>query len=68
MVQLGMVPATPMGMSFVLLAHVFSLLLDRIWLRRRTNQDHDKDVDILLLHQQLRILHRKQPLPPRIAR
>ena len=52
-------------MIFYLLAHAFSLLLDLIWLRRRA--DHDKDIEILLLRQQLRILQRKQPHPPRIS-
>ena len=61
-----MVPATPVGMMFFLLAHAFSLLRDLIWLRHRT--DHDKDVEILLLRQQLRILQRKQPHAPRISR
>ena len=61
-----MIPATPTGMLFFLLAQAFSLLLDLIWLGRRA--DHDKDVEILLLRQQLRILQRKQPRPPRISR
>ncbi len=30
--------------------------------------DHEKDVEILLLRQQLRILQRKQPHPPRLSR
>ena len=50
------------AMIFFLLAHTLSLLLDLIWLRCRA--DHDKDVEILLLRQQLRILQRKQPGPP----
>ncbi len=53
-------------MIFILLAYVFSLLLDLIWLGRQT--DHGKDIEILLLRQQLRILQRKQPHPPRISR
>ena len=53
-------------MFFFVLAQVFSLLLDLISLRCRS--DHDKDVEILLLRQQLRILQRKQPRAPRIAR
>ncbi|HSH79765.1 MAG TPA: hypothetical protein VLA19_14670 [Herpetosiphonaceae bacterium] len=53
-------------MLYFLLAQAFSLLLDLIWLGRRT--DIDKDAEILLLRQQLRILQRKWPHPPRIAR
>lgn len=53
-------------MIFLLLAQVWSVLLDLIWLTRRT--ERDKDVEILLLRQQLRILQRKQPHPPRISR
>ncbi len=53
-------------MFFFLLAQAFSLLLDLIWLRCRT--DHDKEVEILLLRQQLRILQRRQPHSPRISR
>ena len=52
-------------MLFFLLAQVFSLLLDLIWVARRGDQD--KDVEIVLLRQQLRILQRKQPRPPRIS-
>ncbi len=61
-----MIRATLSGMLFFLLAQVFSLLLDLIGLSRQT--DHDKDLEILLLRQQLRILQRKQPQPPRISR
>jgi putative transposase len=61
----GMIPAPPAGMLFFLLAQAFSLL-DLLWLRRRA--DHDKDVEILLLRQQLRMLQRKQPRTPRISR
>ncbi len=53
-------------MLFLLLAQAFSLLLDLIWLGRRAEQD--KDLEILLLRQQLRILQRKQPCAPRISR
>ncbi len=53
-------------MLFFLLAHTFSLLLDLLWLRRRP--DHDKDLEILLLRQQLRTLQRKHPHAPRISR
>ncbi len=61
-----MIPATPAGMLSFLLAHAFSLLLDLIWLGRRA--EHDKDVEILLLRQQLRVLQRKQPRLSRISR
>ncbi len=53
-------------MLFFLLAQAFSLLLDLIWLGRRTTID--KDAEIVLLRQQLRILQRKQPYAPRISR
>ncbi len=53
-------------MMFLLLAHAFSLLLDLMLLARQT--DHDKDVEILLLRQQLRLLQRKQSHPPRLSR
>ena len=52
-------------MLFFLLAQAFSLLLDLLWLRCRADQD--KDVEILLLRQQLRILQRKQPRPPPLS-
>jgi hypothetical protein len=61
-----MVRATPVSMIFFLLAHTCSLLLDLIWVARRT--EIDKDVEILLLRQQLRILQRKYPRSPRISR
>jgi putative transposase len=65
MSPLGMSPATAIRMILFLVAHVCSILLDLVALGRHT--DHDKDVEILLLRQQLRILQRKQPQPPRIA-
>ncbi len=55
-------------MIFFLLTHVWSALLDLIWLARRTEQDKDVEIEILLLRQQLRMLQRKQPHPPRISR
>ena len=66
MSPLGMIPATPTRMIFFLVAHVFSILVDLIGLSRQT--DRDKDVEILLLRQQLRILQRKQAHAPRISR
>ncbi len=53
-------------MFFFLFARGFSLLLDLIWLAQRG--DRDKELEILLLRQQLRILQRKQPRAPRISR
>ena len=53
-------------MVFFLLAQAFSLFLDLIGLRHQA--DHDKDLEILLLRQQLRILQRKQSHAPRITR
>src|SRR3990170_1820860 len=61
-----MMRATSTDMMFFLVAHVFSMLLDLIGLGRRT--DHSKDLEILLLRQQLQILRRKQPHAPRISR
>jgi putative transposase len=53
-------------MIFLFLQHLVSFLLDLITVARRS--DRDKDMEILLLRQQLRILQRKQPRPPRISR
>src|SRR4028118_1127411 len=61
-----MMRATSIGMMFFLAAHVFSMLLDLIGLGRQT--DRTKDLEILLLRQQLQILQRKQPHVPRISR
>src|SRR4028118_675657 len=61
-----MMRATSIGMMFFLAAHVFSMLLDLIGLGRQT--DRAKDLEILLLRQQLQILHRKHPQAPRISR
>lgn len=52
-------------MLYFLLAQAFSLLLDLIWVGHRATQV--KDVEILLLRQQLRILQRKQPRVRRIS-
>jgi len=59
-------PCNPDRMLCFLLAHAFSLLLDLIWLGRRS--ERNTDVEIVLLRQQLRILQRKQPHPPRLSR
>ncbi len=53
-------------MLFLLLRQAFSLLFDYIWVSRR--DDRDKDLEILLLRQQLRMLQRMQPQAPRISR
>ena len=53
-------------MLFFLLAQAFSLLLDLIWVHRRAEQD--KDIELLLMRQQLRILQRKHPHAPRLSR
>ncbi len=56
-----MIPAPSAPMLVFLLAHAFSLLVDLFWLAHRA--EHDKDIEILLLRQQLRMLQRKQPHP-----
>ena len=53
-------------MRLFLLAQAFSLLLDLIWLGHRAK--HNRDVEILLLRQQLRMLQLKQRHPPRCSR
>ena len=53
-------------MIFFVLGRIFSLVLGLITLARRS--EDEKDVEILLLRQQLRILQRKHPHPPRISR
>ncbi len=53
-------------MIFFFVAHTLSILLDLVWLAGRT--DIDKDIEILLLRQQLRILQRTQSRSPRISR
>ncbi len=53
-------------MVYVLLAYLFSFLLDLIFMARRSEQQ--KDLEILLLRQQLRILQRKHPSAPRASR
>lgn len=63
---LGTFPARSAVMFFFVLAHVWSALLDLIWCGRHA--ERDKDIEILLLRQQLRILQRKQLRPPRISR
>ena len=53
-------------MSYFALGRIFSLLLDLIAIVWRS--EHEKDLEILLLRQQLRILQRKHPHPPRLSR
>ncbi|HSH77975.1 MAG TPA: integrase core domain-containing protein [Herpetosiphonaceae bacterium] len=53
-------------MIYFILARIFSCLLDLFAIMWRS--DHEKDLEILLLRQQLRILQRKRPCPPRISR
>jgi hypothetical protein len=52
-------------MIFLILGRVFSLLLDLISIARR--MEHEKDLELLLLRQQLRILQRRYPHPPRLS-
>ncbi len=53
-------------MIYFLLARTFAFLLDLVAIMWRS--DHEKDLEILLLRQQLRILQRKHPRPPRLSR
>ncbi|HSH77553.1 MAG TPA: integrase core domain-containing protein [Herpetosiphonaceae bacterium] len=53
-------------MLYFLLAHTCTFLLDVVATVRRS--DREKDPEILLLRQQLRILQRKHPHPPRLSR
>ncbi len=53
-------------MIFFVLQHFLSFLLDLSTVARRS--DRDKDIEILLLRQQLRILQRKQSHSPHISR
>lgn len=52
-------------MTFMLFAHFFSTLLDFLHLFGRT--DREKDLEILLLRQQVRILQRNRARPPRLS-
>ena len=52
-------------MFFRIFAHLFSTLLDLLGLF--TQLGHEKDLEILLLRQQLRLLQRTQPRPPRLS-
>jgi transposase InsO family protein len=52
-------------MTFTVVAHLFSALLDLLSLFARS--EREKDLEILLLRQQLRILQRTRPRPPRLS-
>lgn len=52
-------------MMFFVLGRIVSILLDLIAVVGRS--EHQKELEILLLRQQLRILQRKHPHPPRLA-
>ncbi|HEY7418226.1 MAG TPA: integrase core domain-containing protein [Ktedonobacteraceae bacterium] len=52
-------------MTFAVLANLFSVLLD--FLRLFGRSDQEKDLEILLLRQQVRILQRNRSRPPRLA-
>ena len=53
-------------MIFLVLQHILSFLLDLLTMA--SGAERDKDLEILLLRQQLRILQRKQSHAPRISR
>lgn len=53
-------------MLWFAVAQVFTLMLDVFALRRQSQ--HEKDLEILLLRQQLRIVERKQTRPLRLSR
>jgi hypothetical protein len=53
------------AMLFFVLAHVLSFLLDLVATIRLS--DREKDLEILLLRQQVRILQRKRAYAPRIS-
>ncbi len=53
-------------MIYFVLGRIFSLLLDLIAVVWRS--DHEKDIEILLLRQQVRILQRKHSHSPRLSR
>jgi len=53
-------------MIYLVLAQIISLPLDLFAIHRRSA--HEKDIEILLLRQQLRILQRQHPRPPQASR
>ncbi len=62
METLALVQAIEVLMIWFVVAQVFRLVLDILALWRQS--DREKDIEILLLRQQLRILERKQAQPP----
>jgi hypothetical protein len=53
-------------MFYSVLTHILSFLLDLTVTARMS--EHQKDLELLLLRQQLRILQRTRKRPPRISR
>jgi hypothetical protein len=53
-------------MVWFVLRHLAMFLVDLVAVTRRT--DHDKELEILLLRHQLRLLQRERPRPPRLSR
>lgn len=52
-------------MTFAVFAHLFSTLLDLLGLLARS--EHEKDLEILLLRQQICVLQRTRARPPRLS-
>ena len=61
----GTIRAASSCMIFFVLGRIFSILLDLITVVRHA--EHEKDLEIVLLRQQLRILQRKHPHPPHLS-
>ncbi len=53
-------------MIWFVLVHLVGFLVDLLTATRRT--EHDKDLQILVLQHQLRLLQRERPQPPRLTR
>ena len=53
-------------MVWLVLLHLVGFLVDLLTATRRT--DHDKDLQMLVLQHQLRLLQRERPQPPRLSR
>ena len=53
-------------MVWLVLMHLVGILVDLLTATRRP--DHDKDLPILVLQRQLRLLQRERPRPPRLSR
>src|ERR687886_1199434 len=54
------------AMIWFVLLHLLEFVVDLLTARRRA--DRDKDLHILLLQQQVRLLQRQRPQPPRLSR